>query len=122
MITVEQLRKEGYKVRVLHNRECFPIEDANYNSVFTRFEYEEKEREGLLYGFERSPGEFPSFDKAARPCGGFTLVEVTTPDGETFSGKYNFKRTEPFVKHKGVSIALAKAIGRHAKQLQGSDA
>lgn len=110
MVTVAQLRKEGYKVRVLHNRDCWPIEDENYNSVFTRFEYENKQRNNeLFHDFD------DGFNNVARPCGGFTVVEVTTPDGETFSGKYNFKKNEPFVKHKGVSIALAKAIGRHQK-------
>jgi hypothetical protein len=46
------------------------------------------------------------------PHGGFTHVEVTTPDGVTTSAKYNFPKKKPFVRKEGTKIALFRALGK----------
>lgn len=90
MQTIESLRKNGFKVRVIHYR---------YHPRFNDFFSKHEEENVGLHGFERS-----SF-------GGFTKVEVTTPNGETLIGKFNFGKTVQF-NHK---IAVKAAIGRALK-------
>lgn len=90
MQTIESLRKNGFKVRVIHYR--YHPDSKDFFS-----KHEEDER-GL-----------PSSERSS--FGGFTKVEVTTPDGETLVGKFNFSKSVQF-NHK---IAVKAAIGRALK-------
>ncbi len=45
-----------------------------------------------------------------KPCGGKTVVEVTGPDGQHFSGMARCSRKENFNKRLGVRIALGRAF------------
>lgn len=48
------------------------------------------------------------------PCGGFTKITLTFPDGSVVTGKKNFHPNEPFVKRLGVAHAIKDAL-RHVK-------
>lgn len=71
-MTVEDLRKSGYKVKVHHHRK-FSVVGINSR-------------------------------------GGKTIVEITTPDGSTFTGVARCSRKENFNKRLGVRIALGRAL------------
>lgn len=120
---VEFLRKGGYKVKVTHVRDTYPVfgegpdldtEDFHYMS---RYEYETLMNEGCVYRDMMSnitPKSF-QYKDVIRPSGGFTIVEIKCPDGTELRGKYNFKRTEPYVRKQGVRIAINKAFGKVGK-------
>lgn len=112
-VTVEQLRREGYKVRVTHVRDTI-AQDDDWNWLFSRYEYEEKLKSGKL-DFATRPSQVvfsKKYGDVVLPHGGFTHVEVTTPDGQTVSAKYNFPRKKPFVRKEGTKIALFRALGK----------
>lgn len=120
---VEFLRKGGYKVKVTHVRDTYPVfaegpdldtEDFHYMS---RYEYETLMNEGCIYRdmmSDTTPKSF-QYKDVIRPHGGFTIVEIKCPDGTELRGKYNFKRTEPYVRKHGVRIAINKALGKVGK-------
>ena len=79
-VTVEKLRQKGYKVRVTHVRDTI-VCDENWNWLFSRYEYEEKLKEGKLE-FPLRPYQVTyskKYGDVVLPHGGFTHVEVTTP-------------------------------------------
>jgi hypothetical protein len=43
--------------------------------------------------------------------GGFTRVTITTPGGDTLTGKHNFGASKPFCRRIGVIGALGRAFG-----------
>lgn len=120
---VEFLRKSGYKVKVTHVRNTFPVfaegpdldtEDFHYMS---QYEYENLLNENRIYidvMEDNRPNSF-KYKDVIRPHGGFTVVEIKCPDGTELRGKYNFKRTEPYVRKQGVRIAINKAFGKVGK-------
>lgn len=112
-VNVEQLRKAGYKVRVCHTRDFWPLSDVDGESIMTRREYEDLLADGEIYCnisiFGARPNSYAYGDNV-RPTGGFTLVEVTTPNGETLKGKFNFNANRQYDKREGVKIALLRAF------------
>ena len=93
---VEQLRKAGYKVRVYHGR--------SYYDMFGR-EYIMSKRE-----FENQEDVLATISS----YGGFTSVEITTPDGQTLKGKFNVRSGEQFNRKLGLKAAIGRAF-KHAE-------
>ena len=79
-IDVESLRRSGYKVRVHHHRKLTRVAKLDGKALVA----------------------------AAR--GGRTVIEITTPDGETLIGTARCSRKENFNKKLGVRIALGRAL------------
>lgn len=127
-MTIQELRQNGFDVKISHHRlfngigvrenPTVPVID----NVLTRGEYEKARLNhsldfddyGLNYYNEQCAEDVP-YGKAVQPVGGFTTVEVTTPSGEVITKKYNFGKTVPFCRKKGVIAAL----GRVMKELRG---
>lgn len=100
-ITVESLRKQGYKVRVTHYRQYYltgfnPLElcTVDYCDYLSRKEAEE---EGLKHSQVLSNG-------------GFTFVEITCPDQTQLVGKVNFSPAKQFNRKLALRIALGRAL------------
>lgn len=91
-ITVESLRKQGYKVRVTHSRDY-----VGADGVFrlTRKEAEEESIEDLC--------SLDSF-------GGHTRVEVTTPDQRELVGEATCNINDQFNRKLALRIALGRAL------------
>ena len=81
MITIKQLRQNGYKVRVLHKR--------NYNSI----------------------QKIGGISKEVAPKGGETFIEITTPDKTiTIAGASICSNKDLFNRRTGNEIALGRAL------------
>lgn len=115
-LTVENLRKNGYKVRVCHTRDFWPLVDLAGESIMTRREYEQCLSNGSIFGSPHCEQETYDYGDVVQPTGGFTLVEVTKPDGETIRGKCNFSVHKQYNKREGVKIALFKAFRGNVPQ------
>lgn len=83
--TVEQLRKDGYKVRVEHFRP-----DANTGKP-VRYSRRIK-------------------DKDVAPTGGFTNVTITSPDGKDFEGSSYCHNNDVFNYGLAVTISIGRAF------------
>lgn len=83
--TVEQLRKEGYKIRVEHFRPC------KYSGDLVRYSRRVK-------------------DIDVQPNGGETTVTVTTPDGRDYVGGSKCHYNDVFNYGRAVTIALGRAL------------
>lgn len=95
--SVETLRKDGYKVRVYHGR-IFTTNQPNYADVCMS----KRDAEGEL-----DPAYYLS------SFGGFTSVEVTTPDGRDYIGKFNFSPNRQFNRKLGLRAAVGRALIGH---------
>lgn len=97
--SVYQLRKEGYKVRISHSRYVLSYdgEDVKFELVPIK---EIKEKEGNL--------------KSVWSKGGFTKIEVDTPDGQNIVGTAQCNLSDSFCR----SLALKIALGRAFKNLK----
>src|SRR3990167_2066055 len=92
-MTVEELRKSGFKVRVYHGRVVFLGMSVD---IMSRREFETKMPSDMWDGLVLSSG-------------GFTRVEVTTPEGETKVGKFNFGNRQ-FNRKLGLTAAIGRAL------------
>lgn len=103
MKSVSELRRSGYKVRVTHVRLTRnpAIINGNADNLLSRYEHNLAKSEGKLTNSL-------SFGESVFPNGGFTVVEVSTPEGRTFKGKYNFGKRR-FERKIGVVAALGRA-------------
>jgi len=105
MPNVEVLRKTGYKVRVYHGRRylrCVTPDHANspeiVHELMSKREYEQFNNLVQSVNWELS-------------CkGGFTIVEITTPDGRDLRGKFNVPAGDMFNRKLGVKIATNRAL------------
>ena len=103
MPNVEVLRKTGYKVRVYHGRTYLRsvVENDNFHeltTIMSKREYEHYKEEARKLNWKIS-------------CkGGFTLVEITTPDGHDLRGKFNVPSGGMFNRKLGVKIATNRAL------------
>lgn len=101
--TVASLRKQGYKVRVTHQRYYFTgkMETSNDDGVelLSRYEAEHHEFGNLLLDGTTPEGN-----------GGQTLVEITTPTGETLYGNAVCSTSQNYDRKLGVYIALGRAM------------
>lgn len=90
LITVETLRKQGYKVRVNHKR--------NY--------YHGPSGQFVL----RSEKEVNVYEYDIDSFGGYTKVEVTTPDNRELIGEAFCNYKDKFNRKLAVRIALGRAL------------
>lgn len=91
-LTVEQLRKWGFKVRVNHSR--YPM--SNPGVLFTIFEFNQMKARGEKIEFTTK--------------GGQTILEVTTPDGAQYHGEAKCSTQDNFCYKAGVALALSRLI------------
>ena len=94
-MTVAELRKKGYKVRVLHLRRW----------VNTWTEAYARDVDGVIAR--------PRWKMAA--TGGQTLINILAPDGLVLNGIANCSNLDAYNKKRGVQIALGRAL----KQMNG---
>ena len=80
MNTIAQLRRSGYKVRVLHSRPKMSIQKID--GVMTEY----------------------------NPKGGNTIIEITTPDGRDALGFAQCSDKDSWNRRLGNQIALGRAI------------
>jgi len=92
-MNVEQLRKSGYKVRVIHSRRGKTMQRMDGGVVQTLSER-----------------------------GGHTVVQVRTPDGEELEGVAVCSTKDNFNRRLGVKIALGRAltVSESLKTLSGT--
>lgn len=126
MITVEELRKQGWQVKVQHVREFVGVEREEDDRFMTRGQYEQASMDGTLIVFAakfynevyKVPyTQNPSYGQAVSPINGWTQVTVTTPSGITVTAKHSFNG-KPFNRKLGVKAAL----GRIFNELRGETA
>ena len=89
MMTVQQLRNAGYKVRVLHNRLYNGYHKWQVGAV-----------ESARYGYG-------PIDPDAK--GGSTQVVIDSPDGQHYQGLAICSKKENYNKKMGVRIALGRS-------------
>lgn len=89
------LRKNGYRVSIQHNRYVW-----RYKNGYDCLPTHEISRHEVLEG-----------DTKVFNNGGFTRVEITTPQGDVLVGKHNFSASKPFCRRIGVIGALGRAFG-----------
>jgi hypothetical protein len=82
MNTIAQLRRNGYKVRVLHSRPKLSIQKIG--GVMTEY----------------------------NPKGGTTIIEVTSPDGRNAIGASQCSEKESWNRKMGNQIALGRAMAQ----------
>jgi len=82
MTSIKQLRQCGYKVRVLHTRK-----------------YKPSQKIGGVY-------------QELSNLGGYTKIELTTPEQMTVVGEAFCSDKENFNRHIGNQIALGRALGQ----------
>jgi hypothetical protein len=82
--TVKSLRQSGYKVRVMHGR------------VTTKCK------------------RIGGFSQTLSPCGGSTVIEITTPEGITVVGKAECSMLDNFNRKVGNQIAIGRAMEKLA--------
>lgn len=106
-MNIEELRKNGFRVRVTHYRP--------YNLV--RVTQSTVHEEGLVPAEEidylpaMAKHELPAeLHKYVKTHGGYTVVELTSPDGVEVSEVSDCSATEPFNRRRGVTIALGRAL------------
>jgi hypothetical protein len=97
--SVEQLRKSGYKVRVVHRRRYL---DFNGDDVY-------------FSNFESQQPDFQEvWMQGPLMTGGYTKVEVTTPEGDDLSGIAECSLRDQFNRKMGLNIALGRALNGRA--------
>jgi len=78
--TIEQLRKQGYRVQVIHDR---PV--SFYQKI-----------DGSV--------------RVLQPKGGVTIINITTPTGETVTGAARCSEKDGWNRKVGNAIALGRAL------------
>lgn len=111
--TIEAIRQVGGTVRIQHIRRFLKPKPRvlNLDPIVEIIE-EKVTKENKVSSIEQKLGAKIS------PCGGVTIVEVTTPDGEKLTEKARCRENDQFNKRLGVSIAL----GRIIKKIHGGKA
>jgi hypothetical protein len=98
--SVEKLRKSGYKVRVYHIRRINMFIDTIYGyeaEIMSRREFE-------------SAYQHLKFGQCVDSYGGFTMVEIDTPEGENLKGKFNVPSGHQFNRKLGLRVAIGRAF------------
>lgn len=99
-ITVESLRRDGYKVRVNHKRDYFKEEINPYTGdisiVYRRMSDIEAKNSA-------PDAQLDSF-------GGETVVEITTPDNRNLRGVASCNPNDQFNRKLALRIALGRAL------------
>ncbi len=96
--TVAELRKNGFKVRVIHKR--FSIQDFKRETI----KFLRNNKDVLLYSGSALAGNMRS------PKGGRTIVEVTFADGTEGRGVADCSPADAFNRKIGLGKALERAL------------
>jgi hypothetical protein len=103
--TIHDLRKQNYKVRVIHRR-VYPIFDQNrfkiVNRLLTNREVKDLGLDGVLIGDVLTHG-------------GHTRVEVLTPNGAEVVGEAECSKKDQFNRKRSLNIAIARALQEGGK-------
>lgn len=91
---MEELRRSGFKVRVYHGR------------VFQAHDYMDAQ---VVTSKREMAAEDNSFHYTLLCHGGYTSVDVTTPDGVELHGKYSFGNRQ-FNRKLGLQAAIGRAF------------
>ncbi len=95
MKTIHDLRKQKYKVRVIHHRQYLAA-----NEPF------QKPAKVCLSQFELKNSVF-KYHKLMQK-GGFTELQVTAPDNKEYNVSVVCSRKDPYCRKRGVQIALGR--------------
>jgi hypothetical protein len=95
--SVEELRRQGFQVRVTHLRPLVTGANLSHQQFKKAFGSLPKEK-------RMAWGDF------VQGWGGKTIVDVTTPDGRNATKEHILDEYEPFNKRRGLKIALGRAI------------
>ncbi len=103
--TINDIRQVGGKVRIQHIRRFLKKNPVPLNVGDEISVIEEKvTKENKVSSIEQKLGAKIS------PCGGVTIVEVTTPTGEKLTEKARCRDYDQFNKRLGVAIALGRIM------------
>ena len=106
MITIEDLRRAGYEVRVNHYRRVRGTAGAETMTEFiTRGVYEHNEGYMTKYG---------SWCNVLSPCGGLTSLAVTLPTGLTLTSSAVCCDKDNYCKKLGNRICLGRLVNSDA--------
>lgn len=92
---VQELRKNGWKIRIAHLRIT-----EGYKGYVSRRDFED----GVPYP------DCKSWAGAVSPRGGKTLVTVTSPEGQTVEISAQCNEKDNYNRRRGVQIALGRAL------------
>ena len=98
--SVYELRKAGYKVRVLHQR---------FVAIRSPMPFTREKQLVLVPQFQIN-----EFTTTVSPKGGETRIELTTPDGKAFTAE---AKCNP-IDHFNRKVAIRICLGRIAKQME----
>jgi hypothetical protein len=102
MKTVEQLRKEGYKVKVTHRR-VYGVGISNEIDTYLLSRFEKDDLINNRGANVSPPWEY----------GGETVLTLTTPDGtQTVQSTAECSDKDNFNRKKGLTIALGRALSQ----------
>lgn len=94
-LSVHDLRVRGFKVRVTHTR-AVKLPSWGQPDYYSRYEWVHRTGDNC-------------FSKHCLPHGGFTVVEVTSPDGTTtWKAKYNTPKGANFNRRRGITACLGR--------------
>ena len=99
-MNIQELRSAGFKVRVCHLRrvltnEVYKNRFRTIEHYCSRSEIEEMNARGMKF--------------IVHPCGGFTRIEVTTPEGQLYVGTTRTSN-EQFNRKMAIEAALGRAL------------
>lgn len=100
-ITINELKKQGFYIDVYHGRTHIK------NNIYG---YEKPEDiTKIISRHEVRKNENLSKNYTVSHFGGFTIIDITTPNGEKLIGKYNFNNRY-FNRKIGIKAALGRAL------------
>lgn len=112
-MTVQELRQKGYQVKVRHTRyfdEYGILDNGEFDNFLTRGEFERAYDDGAVITiFGERTNEYATYGRLVQPFGGFTSVVLTAPNGQEYTGKFNFNN-RPFCRKTGFLAALGRAF------------
>lgn len=97
MTTIEQLRKDGNKVRVSHYRRT--LAEVTWNKNLIKY---------LTYGKLMLESEIREKGLKFAPTGGKTVLLITTKDGKDITLEYRCNNQDNYNKKIGIRLALSK--------------
>ncbi len=101
--TIHELRKEGFKLRILHSR-YYGLISAEAPRLISNFEIRESKHD---------LGQFWPFRVGVLGKGGRTEIDLLTPDGRQYKASTDCSKTDNFNRKRGIKICL----GRIQKQM-----
>ena len=118
-MTVQELRQKGYQVKVRHTRffdEYGVLYAGEFDNFLTRGEFQRAYDDNVIiniFGENTNsifyPSEDATYGRLVQPFGGFTSVILTAPDGNIYTGKFNFNNKR-FCRKTGFRAALGRCL------------